>query len=42
MVKIKGEYWRAYSSENAIVGQEIEVISQKGLLLFVRPVGRQV
>ena len=41
-IKIQGEYWRAYSEEVATSGQEVEVITEDGMLLLVRPVGKQV
>ena len=41
-IKIQGEYWRAYSEEGATSGQEVEVITEDGMLLLVRPLKKQV
>ncbi|MDD4635921.1 MAG: NfeD family protein [Dehalococcoidales bacterium] len=40
-VKIQGEYWSAYSEVALSKGQEVEVVSEKGMVLVVRPVEKR-
>ncbi|MDD2251759.1 MAG: NfeD family protein [Dehalococcoidales bacterium] len=36
-VRIKGEYWRAVAQEPVCSGHPVEVVSQEGMLLIVKP-----
>lgn len=41
-VRINGEYWRAAAQEPVCSGWPVEVVSQEGMLLIVKPLDAEV